>query len=98
MASPRRCGTCRHHVPGAAHCSGHCAHPARQAGSGVAVLVRTAELACRTSWGTDLWEPQPAHFSIELRIWGPFTGDELQPDDLPVELLNLLMDLDDQAQ
>lgn len=88
----RRCGTCVHHVSGANASSGQCGHPARRSDGGVAVLVRSAELACRTSWGSDLWEPQPGDFSIDVKIWGPFPQD-LGPDDYPVDLLSLLLEL-----
>lgn len=86
----RRCGTCVHHVSGANSSSGQCGHPARRANGGVALLVRNAELACRTSWGSDLWEPQPGDFSIEVKIWGPFPP-EMALDDFPVDLLALLL-------
>ena len=56
----------------------------------MALLVRSAELACRTSWGSDLWDPQPGDFSFEMKIWGPFAPD-LAMDDYPSDLLALLM-------
>jgi hypothetical protein len=52
--------------------------------------VRSAELACRTSWGSDLWEPRPEDFSIDLRVWGPFAIDTPM-DDYPADLLRLLL-------
>jgi hypothetical protein len=57
----------------------------------VALLVRSAELACRTSWGSDLWEPQPGDFSFELKMWGPFAPED-PVDDYPADLLRLLLD------
>lgn len=89
----RRCGTCIHHVSGSNTSSGQCGHPARQNGGGVAVLVRSAELACRTSWGSDLWEPQPGDFSIDVKIWGPFAPDMVL-DEYPGDLLTLLLEED----
>ncbi len=86
----RRCGTCVHHVSGVNASSGQCNHPSRRSGSGVAVLVRTAELACRTSWGSDFWEPRPGDFSIDVKIWGPFESDTAL-DDYPADLLALLL-------
>lgn len=86
----RRCGTCIHHVSGGNASSGRCGHPSRRSDGSVAVLVRSAELACRTSWGSDLWEPQPEHFSIDVKIWGPF-APEMAMDDYPADLLALLM-------
>jgi hypothetical protein len=87
----RRCGTCVHHVSGANRCSGQCNHPVRRTEGSVALLVRSAELACRTSWGSDLWEPQPEDFSIELKVWGPISADTPM-DDYPADLLRLLLD------
>jgi hypothetical protein len=52
--------------------------------------VRNAELACRTSWGSDLWEPQPGDFSIDVTIWGPFRPDTAV-DDFPGDLIALLL-------
>lgn len=86
----RRCGTCVHHVTGVNRCSGQCNHPARRTEGGVALLIRSAELACRTSWGSDLWEPRPQNFSIELNVWGPFAA-ETPLDDYPADLLRLLL-------
>ena len=52
---------------------------------------RSGELACRTSWGSDLWEPRPGDFTIEVKIWGPFDPDA-PLDDYPADLLRLLLD------
>lgn len=35
--------------------NGWCTHPKRQVSSDVRILVRKGELACRNSWGGDLW-------------------------------------------
>lgn len=86
----RRCGTCIHHVSGTNRCTGQCNHPQRRSEGGVALLVRNAELACRTSWGSDSWEPRPGDFSLELTIWGPFAAD-LPLDDFPTDLIAFLM-------
>jgi hypothetical protein len=91
MAMPRRCGTCVHHVPGSNRNSGQCVHPARQFSGGVAVLVRSAELACRTDWGSDSWEPKPSDFLIDLIVWGPFQAELPPIDDLPADLVSLLI-------
>ena len=87
----RRCGTCIHHVSGTNRCSGQCDHPSRRTGGGVALLIRSGELACRTSWGSDLWEPRRGDFTIEVKIWGPFDPDA-PLDDYPADLLRLLLD------
>lgn len=86
----RRCGTCIYHVSGVNNCSGTCTHPGRRAEGSVAVLVRNAELACRTSWGSDLWEPRPEDFCVDVKLWGPFPA-ETPLDDLPADLLGLLL-------
>ena len=56
----------------------------------MALLIRSGELACRTSWGSDLWEPAPGDFSMEVKIWGPFDPDTPM-DDYPGDLLRFLM-------
>jgi hypothetical protein len=89
----RRCGTCVHHVSGSNRCSGQCSHPARGSEGGVALLVRSAELACRTCWGSDFWEPRPGDLSIDLLVWGPFPAD-MPVDDYPADLLRYLLDSD----
>lgn len=87
----RRCGTCIHHVSGTNRCSGQCDHPTRRTEGGVALLIRSGELACRTSWGSDLWEPRPGDFSFEVKIWGPF-AEETPMDDYPGDLLRFLLE------
>lgn len=54
------------------------------------MLVRSAELACRTSWGSDLWEPRPGDFVFEMKIWGPYAPNA-PIDDYPADLLQLLL-------
>lgn len=88
----RRCGTCSHHVNGSNRCSGHCNHPERRTQGGVALLVRNAELACRTSWGSDLWEPAPWDFWIDVKIWGPIAA-ETPIDDFPADLIAFLVSM-----
>jgi hypothetical protein len=77
-------------VPGVDSVSGHCAHPLRQNSQGIAVLVRSGELACRTDWCTDCWAASSGDFEITLRIWGPFLPSEQRPDMLPIDLLDWL--------
>jgi hypothetical protein len=55
----RRCGTCRYFEEGGLAGSGWCRHPQRQ-GLQHVVFVRRGELACRTNWDQDLWEPREA--------------------------------------
>ncbi|MCO5220033.1 MAG: hypothetical protein M9947_00430 [Thermomicrobiales bacterium] len=54
--------------------------------------MRNAELACRTSWGSDLWEPQPGDFTLDVKIWGPFRADAAV-DDYPADLIGLLISM-----
>lgn len=88
----RRCGTCVHHVSGTNSCSGQCNHPSRRSDGAVALLVRSAELACRTSWGSDLWEPHAEDSAIDIKIWGPFDADAPM-DDYPGDLIAFLMSM-----
>ena len=93
----RRCGTCNHHVSGSNRCSGQCNHPARRTEGGVALLVRNAELACRTSWGSDLWEPRAGDFALDLKIWGPIAGNT-PLDDFPSDLIAFLLSMLDDGE
>ncbi len=88
----RKCGTCIHHVSGTNRCSGQCNHLSRRTEGSVALLVRSAELACRTSWGSDLWEPRPELFSVEVKIWGPFAPNTAM-DDYPDDLIGMLLSM-----
>jgi len=66
----RRCVTCIHFEDARMSGNGWCTHPKRQVSSDVRILVRKGELACRNSWGGDIWasaetgspstEPDPA--------------------------------------
>ncbi|MCM8745633.1 hypothetical protein NET03_03720 [Thermomicrobium sp. CFH 73360] len=53
----RRCGTCRYFEEGGLAGSGWCRHPQRRDLQHM-VFVRRGELACRTGWDQDLWEPR----------------------------------------
>jgi len=84
---PRCCATCFHYRRGGSPCTGRCAHPGRRLPTDVDPYVRDREIACRMSWGVDLWEEAGV---VELRIWGPFP-DDAAPDDLPGDLLEYLL-------
>lgn len=66
--------------------NGWCTHPKRQVSSDVRILVRKGELACRNSWGGDLWTsadavttsstPQPA-IQDSLFIANGHTDDQV---------------------
>lgn len=51
----RKCASCRYFQSAQLAGNGWCTHPKRQTSSDVRVLVRKDELACRNSWGSDLW-------------------------------------------
>ncbi|MGB3330243.1 MAG: hypothetical protein WBA46_14885, partial [Thermomicrobiales bacterium] len=51
----RKCASCRYFQSNQLSGNGWCTHPARQTSSDVRILVRKDELACRNSWGSDLW-------------------------------------------
>lgn len=52
----RRCASCRYFQSNQLSSkNGWCTHPGRQTSSDVRILVRTDELACRNSWGSDMW-------------------------------------------
>ncbi|MER3437871.1 MAG: hypothetical protein C4346_09945 [Chloroflexota bacterium] len=92
----RCCATCRFHREGESACTGVCEHPCRQPRAGVTPFVRDRELPCRRGWGDDLWEPRSDEPPVtRLVIWGPFTGDDLVFDDLPVDLLRYLLHTQD---
>ncbi len=59
----RKCATCRYLADSGLAGNGWCTHPSRQVSSDVRILVRRGELACRNSWGGDLWEPDRASAS-----------------------------------
>lgn len=52
-----KCGTCRYFEEGGFAGSGRCSHPLRKNIQQM-VLVRKSELACRSDWADDLWEPK----------------------------------------
>ena len=55
-SNKRRCVGCKHFADAQLSGNGWCTHPKRQLSSDVRILVRKGELACRNSWGGDLWE------------------------------------------
>jgi len=54
-ATKRKCATCRFFQTSPISGQGWCTHPQRQTSSDVKILLRKDELACRDSWGSDLW-------------------------------------------
>jgi hypothetical protein len=55
LVTQRKCGTCRHFLPGETGAAGQCGHPERRALLGL-VIVRAQELACRRGLNDDDWE------------------------------------------
>jgi hypothetical protein len=53
----RICETCQYFEATGLKNSGWCRHPKRQFGSGVRLVVRASEIACRNGWNSDLWTP-----------------------------------------
>lgn len=57
MAGPqRKCANCRYFRDAGLPGNGWCTHPKRQPDSGIKLLVRGGELACRNTWGGDLFQ------------------------------------------
>lgn len=52
----RQCGTCRFFVEKENSGHGKCTHPQRAGTDADLLLLRPNELACRTRWGTSLWQ------------------------------------------
>jgi hypothetical protein len=53
----QKCGTCRFFQEAGLAGSGWCHHPQRKVASGVMIMVRRNELACRDEWSRSLWAP-----------------------------------------
>ena len=52
----RQCGTCRFFAKTEASGHGRCTHPKRVGTAADLLLLRPTELACRTEWGSSLWQ------------------------------------------
>lgn len=70
-AQKRQCINCRYYEDAHLAASGHCTHPERQSNSTLRLMVRNRELACRNSWGGDLFVGKDAD------------DDASQPDPAP---------------
>ncbi len=78
MPSPKReCASCQFFQNAQLAGNGWCTHPKRQLASDVRILVRSRELACRNSWGDDLWAEKSSHA----------TTSNAHPDDLPAPFI-----------
>lgn len=87
MVRPRRCATCLYHRPGSSACTGCCTHPKRRPRTDVPILVRDNELACRTGWGRDLWEPSIADDMVVGLLTREPVAPERSLDDVSDDLL-----------
>lgn len=82
----RQCGTCRFFVQDSTG-FGKCSNPAWPESSAPLLLLRPNELACRTRWGTSLWqdrsgalEPEPIDTPQQPSLPEPISA-QLQYDD-----------------
>ena len=78
----RKCASCRYFQSNQLSGNGWCTHPERQTSSDVRILVRKDELACRNSWGNDLWVSATG----EQPVSQPAGGSPEQPAPLPVAM------------
>ena len=53
----QKCGSCQFFQEAGLAGSGWCHHPQRKVSSGVLIMVRRNELACRDEWSRSLWQP-----------------------------------------
>ena len=53
-----KCGSCHFFQEAGLAGSGWCHHPQRKVSSGVLIMVRRNELACRDEWSRSLWQPR----------------------------------------
>lgn len=60
----RVCETCFFYNSAGLANSGWCRHPDREFSSGVRLVVRGNEIACRNGWNVDLWVPASADSSV----------------------------------
>jgi len=77
----RRCASCRYFQTTQLAGNGWCTHPKRQLSSDVRILVRKDELACRNSWGNDLWASalSPADADVATEPSAPVSDGNLLP-------------------
>ena len=55
LDSKRQCSSCQFFQEAQLSGNGWCTHPKRQVASDLKILVRAKEIACRNTWGDDLW-------------------------------------------
>ena len=70
-----KCGSCHFFQEAGLAGSGWCHHPQRKVSSGVLIMVRRNELACRDEWSRSLWQPRDtAHSNGDLPFQRPAPG------------------------
>jgi hypothetical protein len=70
-----KCGSCHFFQEAGLAGSGWCHHPQRKVSSGVLIMVRRNELACRDEWSRSLWQPRDAaHTNGDLPFQRPAPG------------------------
>ncbi|MCA9864668.1 MAG: hypothetical protein KC432_16655 [Thermomicrobiales bacterium] len=83
----QKCETCRFFQEAGLAGSGWCHHPQRKTSSGVMVMVRRNELACRNAWSASLWEPasgaadaeqEPPRHAMALGPLPPANADDIR--------------------
>nr|MBA3378877.1 hypothetical protein [Chloroflexia bacterium] len=72
--SKRQCSKCQFFQIAQLSGNGWCTHPKRQVASDIKILVREKELACRNSWGDDLWIDAAASLSSTEAVASPRKG------------------------
>ncbi len=81
----RRCASCRYFQTTQLAGNGWCTNPKRQLSSDVRILVRKDELACRNSWGNDLWVNALESADTEIPVESPMPA----ADDSMIPIQNL---------
>lgn len=91
-AQKRQCANCRFFQDAGMSGNGWCTHPKRQVRSDVRLLVRRGELACRNTWGGDLFsskdgevEHRPDHATTH-----PSSTDHSHPPPLDDEVTSVV--------
>ncbi len=86
----QKCGSCQFFQEAGLAGSGWCHHPQRKVSSGVLIMVRRNELACRDEWSRSLWQPAAEpNANGALPFQRPFSAGPLPPAQ-PENLRSLL--------
>ena len=76
----QKCGSCHFFQEAGLAGSGWCHHPQRKVSSGVLIMVRRNELACRDEWSRSLWQPASGqHSNDEVPFQRPLAVGPLPP-------------------